>query len=120
MDPMSEQVRLTDAIDSASSRRRGNGYRVLCAAVVGVLTMAAAARAETLDDATLKLGQRAFLLCQSCHSVDESGLNKIGPNLWGIFGRKAGSKADFHYSDALKNANVVWSEKTLDQWLAGP
>jgi len=88
---------------------------------VAVVSAVLPARAEpAADDATLKVGQRVFLLCQSCHSVEKDGLNKIGPNLWGVFGRKAGSKPDYKYSDALKNLNVVWSEKTLDGWLTSP
>ncbi len=55
--------------------------------------------------------------CASCHSVEYNG---IGPAHKGLFGRKAGSQADYHYSDALKASDVVWNEKTLDKWLAGP
>jgi cytochrome c len=111
------RLRAIETSDSARLKRR-RAWLVSCAAAM--LAVASPVRAAPSDDATLKLGQRVFLLCQSCHSMDAGGLNKIGPNLWGLFGRKAGSKADFHYSDALKNANVVWSEKTLDQWLTSP
>jgi cytochrome c len=73
------------------------------------------------DDATIKLGQRSFLLCMACHSTEQNGPTKIGPNLWGIFGRKAGTQPDFkYYSDALKNSGITWSDKTLDQWFARP
>ena len=55
--------------------------------------------------------------CQDCHSLDK---NDIGPRHRGVFGRKAGSLPDFAYSDALKNADFVWDEATLDKWLADP
>lgn len=55
--------------------------------------------------------------CAACHAVDS---NKTGPMLGGVFGRKAGSAADYHYSDALKSAAFVWSKDSLDQWLADP
>ncbi|HEX2113752.1 MAG TPA: c-type cytochrome [Alphaproteobacteria bacterium] len=53
--------------------------------------------------------------CFGCHSLDA---NRIGPMHRGVFGRKAGSVADFAYSAAVKNAAVVWDEATLDRWLA--
>jgi cytochrome c len=55
--------------------------------------------------------------CGACHSIDH---NLIGPAHKGVYGRKAGSVADYSYSDAVKSANVVWSERTLDLWLSDP
>ena len=43
-----------------------------------------------------------------------------GPNLWGIFGRKAGSKASFTYSDDLKNAGWTWDTDRIDKWITNP
>jgi cytochrome c len=55
--------------------------------------------------------------CGGCHSVEE---NRIGPAHRGVFGRKAGARAGFGYSNALKASTVVWDEATLDAWLADP
>jgi cytochrome c len=55
--------------------------------------------------------------CGACHSLDQ---NRIGPKHRGVFGRKAGAVADFHYTDALKKSGIVWNEKTLDTWLQSP
>ena len=55
--------------------------------------------------------------CIACHSIDAS---LAGPAHRGVFGRKAGSVADFDYSPALKKSKVIWNEKTLDKWLADP
>ena len=55
--------------------------------------------------------------CTACHAMDS---NKTGPMLGGVFGRKAGSAAGYHYSSALQATTLVWSEGTLDQWLADP
>lgn len=55
--------------------------------------------------------------CKMCHSV-RSGVNKIGPSLDDIMGRKAGTVPGFNYSPALKNSGVVWNDKTLNDWLA--
>lgn len=62
-------------------------------------------------------GEVLYEGCQDCHSLDN---NDVGPRHRGVYGRKAGSLPDYHYSDALKNANVVWDEKSLDQWLTDP
>lgn len=56
-------------------------------------------------------------MCISCHSIDYNG---VGPAHKGVFGRKAGSAADYSYSPAVKASAIVWNEKTLDQWLSGP
>ncbi|MDE1933837.1 cytochrome c oxidase assembly protein [Bradyrhizobium sp.] len=55
--------------------------------------------------------------CAACHAMDS---NKTGPMLGGVFGRKAGSAAGYHYSDALRSAAFAWSKDSLDQWLADP
>jgi cytochrome c len=47
-------------------------------------------------------------------------VNKIGPSLAGLVGRKSGSVPGYNYSSALKAANITWDEKTLDQWLQNP
>ena len=52
--------------------------------------------------------------CGGCHSLDR---DKEGPQLHGVYGRKAGSVESFQYSDALKKSNVVWTEETLERWL---
>ncbi len=52
-----------------------------------------------------------------CHSID---YDRVGPHHRGLFGRPAGSVADFDYSDAMKRSGIVWSEATLDKFLSGP
>jgi len=62
-------------------------------------------------------GEELYEGCQDCHSLDK---NEVGPRHRGVYGRKAGALSDYSYSDALKNANVVWDDKTLDLWLTDP
>ncbi len=57
--------------------------------------------------------------CGLCHSAVQ-GQNKIGPSLYGVVGRPAGTAANYTYSDAMKNANRTWSEATLDDYLTNP
>ena len=55
--------------------------------------------------------------CGACHSLDA---NRVGPAHRGVYGRTAGTAANFSYSTAVKNSGVVWQENTLDAWLTNP
>ena len=65
-------------------------------------------------------GQQAFNnACRTCHLVKE-GDNRLGPNLYKIVGRKAGSLPDYAFSNAMKEADFVWDEEKLDRFIAKP
>lgn len=83
------------------------------------LLMCSAAPAHaTADDAAR--GATLFQACMACHSI-APGVHMTGPSLADIWGHKAGTVASFpRYSDAMKHADVVWNETTLDKWLADP
>ncbi|HET9161709.1 MAG TPA: cytochrome c family protein [Caulobacteraceae bacterium] len=70
--------------------------------------------------ADLDNGKSKLNLCRSCHTFTDGGPNGVGPNLYRVFGRKAGSKPDFKYSDAVKKAGFTWDADHLDQWLTKP
>lgn len=57
--------------------------------------------------------------CRECHAFDK-GDNRIGPTLFGVVGRKAGTVPGFAYSDSLKNSGITWDEKSLDKWISNP
>lgn len=61
----------------------------------------------------------AFGLCMMCHS-DEAGKNGLGPSLFGIAGRKAGSAPGYSYSPAMKAANLTWDQATIDRFIQKP
>jgi cytochrome c2 len=65
-------------------------------------------------------GELLSLACQACHALTPAGGPDIGPSLYGVFGRPAGSLPQFEYSDALRAAGFTWSPAQLDQWLQAP
>jgi cytochrome c len=70
--------------------------------------------------ADLVNGEAKFAVCRSCHTVNQGGEDMTGPNLWGIFGRKAGSEPGFSYSDDMKAAGWTWDADHIDKWITNP
>ena len=58
--------------------------------------------------------------CAACHSVDRSGGNRLGPNLWGVGSRASGSMAGYTYSPAMKDAKIRWNRENLISFIADP
>jgi len=74
--------------------------------------------ASQKDDAAA--GQQVFNnACRTCHTTRE-GDNRVGPTLYKIIGRKAGSLPGYGYSAAMKEADFVWDEAKLDRFIANP
>src|SRR6266705_574275 len=88
------------------------------AALIGCLFFAVGNGSFAAGDP--KRGAQVFQACMACHSV-RPGVQLTGPSLARVWNRKAGTVDGFQrYSDALKHANVMWNEATLDRWLANP
>jgi cytochrome c len=62
-------------------------------------------------------GAQVYKTCALCHSFEKNG---AGPRHAGVFGRTAGTLPDYRYSPALQKSGIVWSDATLDKWLADP
>ncbi|MEM1306106.1 MAG: cytochrome c family protein [Pseudomonadota bacterium] len=73
-----------------------------------------------LASASVEAGQRVFNACKACHSVNEGGANKIGPNLWNIVGRDIGADDSFKYSNAMAGKEGDWSFEALAGFLHKP
>ena len=65
-------------------------------------------------------GKMVFKQCAACHSVSKSGGNKIGPALWGVIGRKAGSISDYKYSKAMSGFGKNWDFEAMNNFLLKP
>lgn len=67
------------------------------------------------DPETLPNGERQFKRkCSICHTLTESSARRAGPTLYGLFGRRAGTVADYTYSDTLDGSDIVWSAETVN------
>ncbi len=86
--------------------------------VLAIALTAAVAQADPSGNAAH--GATVFQRCAMCHNANQGGGNGLGPNLFGVVGRKAASLPGFYYSPALKNSNIVWTEDKLRQWVQGP
>ncbi|MEM8799680.1 MAG: cytochrome c family protein [Pseudomonadota bacterium] len=64
-------------------------------------------------------GEKIFNRCKACHVLTPGG-KKIGPSLYGVFGRTAGTLEGFKYSAAMSASNIVWSDETLSAYLENP
>ena len=85
---------------------------VAAGALLALPTLALAQDAEA--------GKKVFQKCAPCHSVGPGAANKVGPNLSGLVGRKAGTEEGFSYSDAMKNSGITWDEATFKEYIADP
>jgi cytochrome c len=65
-------------------------------------------------------GKTVFARCAICHNVEKDGGNGVGPNLFGIAGRKAATVDGFNYSGPMKASGIVWTDDNLEKWVAGP
>lgn len=96
---------------------------VLTAATLGpetVLTAVEYLAQAPYSEADEEYGDRISMQCRACHTFERGGPNMIGPNLYGVFGRSAGTAPGFPYSRSLADADFVWTPRALDAWLAEP
>lgn len=94
---------------------------VACVAVAAAAMLPGAVLAQDGDAAA---GQRMYnAQCRACHTPEQGGRNGVGPNLWGVFGRRAGEVEGFRYSArmrALAEGGLTWNEERLRAFLTNP
>lgn len=73
-----------------------------------------------LPKASADNGRDVFKKCLACHTPDKGGRNLVGPNLWGIVGRKTAEVQGFNYSEAMKHHAAPWTWEELAKYLHSP
>ena len=68
----------------------------------------------------MERGARLYKRCKACHTLEDGGKHKVGPNLWAIYGAKAGAKEGFNYSKAMTASDIVWDDATMDAYIKKP
>lgn len=91
------------------------------AGTAAVVVMGAFASQAFAQAGNASRGQRVFnQQCRSCHTVEPGGASVAGPNLHGVFGRKAGTVQGFAFSEAMINSQIVWNDQTMADYCAAP
>ena len=88
----------------------------VAAAFAAVVAMPAAAQMPAGNAAA---GEKVFAQCKTCH-VAEKGVNRVGPSLFGVVGRKSGTVPGYTYSAANKNSGITWTPDKLFAYLEAP
>lgn len=93
------------------------------AGIALALALGIAGHARAADAGDAEKGKAIFNRCKACHTFDPNGKSRIGPDLWGVIGRKAGTEPGYSYSSAMKKAGeggLVWTPEKLDAYLTDP
>ncbi|HEV2955959.1 MAG TPA: cytochrome c family protein [Xanthobacteraceae bacterium] len=87
-------------------------------AVLAAIALAASTAAAAAQD--VAAGEQSFRKCLPCHSVGPGAKNKVGPELNGLDGRKAGTSEGFNYTEANKNSGITWNESVFKDYIKDP
>lgn len=120
-----------DAVETAAADAAA-GAGAIAAAAQDAADDAAAAVTEASDRVSEEMaaqyasltgdaeaGRRVFTKCMACHVVQE-GQNRVGPSLYGIIGREAGTIPNYSYSEANATSGIVWTEPVMFTYLENP
>jgi cytochrome c len=98
-----------------------SSVRVVTAGIAAAGLMLATGAAQAAQAGNAKDGAQVFMdNCGVCHTAEKGAPNKIGPNLFGVVGRKSATAPGYMYSPAMMKANLTWDVPTLQVYLMGP
>lgn len=88
----------------------------------GLITLALIAASTAMAHAAgdAKAGATVFKRCEVCHTDKKGGGDGLGPNLFGVVGRKSATRPGYAYSGPLQKSGIVWNEANLTKWVASP
>ena len=86
--------------------------------MIGAVVLAASAGHALAQDLTA--GEASFRKCHPCHDVGETAKNKLGPELNGLDGRKAGTVENGTYSQGMRNSGITWNEQAFREFVSNP
>lgn len=97
---------------------------IACAAIslltINGVALAGQAIEDRLQAADPQAGQKVFRKCRACHTIEQGGPNRVGPNLHGVLNRPVAGIDGFRYSDAMKQYGGEWTIERLDTYLEDP
>lgn len=97
------------------------GYAVEVAEEAGGKAEMTMAQALNMEETTIEAGEKVFAKCAACHTITPGGANGIGPNLYGIMGKRIADPATgFAYSTVLAENGGVWDWENMNAWLKSP
>ena len=118
--PVTQSMRIVvdrrDRVHTSDDKEVPMVSKVLIPLLLAAIVAANGARAQSgVENGKLQFTKK----CVICHAA-EPGKNKIGPSLFGVVGRKAGSVSGFNYSSAVKSSKLTWTAQNLDAFIANP
>jgi len=101
-----------------SSVREQGEQVIVRGLMIGAVVLATSAGQTLAQD--LAAGEASFRKCQPCHDVGEAAKNKLGPELNGLDGRKAGTVENGTYSQGMRNSGITWNEQAFREFVSNP
>src|SRR6201989_644795 len=109
---------MQQATANQSPEHEEHTMKNLILSALAIIVSSAAASAALAQD--VAAGKMSFNKCMVCHAIGEGAKNKVGPELNGLDGRKAGTAPDYSYSDADKNSGITWNEAEFKDYIKDP
>jgi cytochrome c len=108
------------ASDWTLGKQESGMTRTFLAAAAFIAATASPAVFQKAAAQDIEKGQRSFNKCLPCHAIGPGAETKVGPELNGLDGRRAGTAPNFNYSEANKNSGLVWNEATFKDYIRSP